>query len=705
MKLQIHFCFILVTVIALIIPYGLSAQEFERRTVSISNLGISYTNVGTIGTPNVRNNPSGTPSMQYPAGSGTEHLFEAGIWIGATYDGQTLVSSSAVTDGSGYSRGKAGYEFTADGVFLQRSTLPNSSFFSPQAVSHEDLVVNFTDRNTVTAGTPITGHEQPLYADVQMEVYNWNFGFAEALSIVRYDITNNSHIHAGDGNVESGVTWEDVYFGIYSDLVVRNVNTTIETGGAFFNKGGTQYVDSLSALYVFDAGSGDSPRINTYGATVILGSEYRGTEYHPKSAEIFGDEYDELGLPRPTTRPAYWNFSAGTGDFLRPNNDEQRYQKLSEQWPYEANREQLQTGGRNSEGNVIQLNTIGPYPTVEPGETVSIYISFVAALMPQESRSIPPLSVPNIDTETNRAPLVENVDWAFRIFEGQFDETTRERQRFVVPEPPAVPQLRVELEEGRAILYWDEDSEFSVDPISGEMDFEGYRVYRSKLGADLAGGITANVPQLLREWDIPDNDVGFNTGFDEIRLDEAVTFPDDDIEYWYRYEVDGMLSGWQYQFSVTAFDRGDEGVESLESSLIANAVRVFPGTPVNEEFENEGRKVGVYPNPYRVNAAWDGGTPFTRKINFYNLPARAEIRVYTLAGEIVAQLDHNASTYVGSTRWYNDFSDDNRIQPGGEHSWDLLSAANQNLTSGLYLFSVKDLDSGATQTGKFAIIK
>lgn len=83
----------------------------------------------------------------------------------------------------------------------------------------------------------------------------------------------------------------------------------------------------------------------------------------------------------------------------------------------------------------------------------------------------------------------------------------------------------------------------------------------------------------------------------------------------------------------------------------------------------------------------------------------AEIRIYTLAGEIVKDLDHESETYRGDTRWYDDFSADNRIQSGGEHSWDLLSENGLSLAGGLYLFTVRDKDSGRVQRGKFVIIK
>lgn len=688
-------------------------QDFERRAVDVSNLGISYTTVGTIGRPNVRNQPVGLPSMEFPRGSGTEHLFEAGFWMGAQVDGTTRVTTSSVTNPSGYSPTAGGFEITNDGSpFVERSSLQDSPNFNPQAISHQDLVVDFSDRRTFRGSQPVPGHDNPLYADIRMESYNWNFAFTEGISIVRYDITNNSQIWSSSTD---GFVWEDFYFSIYSDMVVRNVNTTIETGGAFFSRNGLGWEDDFYALYVFDRGSSDQPRINTYAASTILGTEYRGVDFHPRNAE----QVEQEGLDVPTVSPDFWLFGAGTGVFNRPGNDTDRYERMSQQWPQnllppgdnrtlDDFREQLRNDGFTGDGNYIQLNTIGPFPEVEPGETITVYIAFVTALMPEDFQDILPSNIDNVDeydNEESRRNLRENLDWAFRLFDGQENEDGT-RTRFLVPEPPTSPRIRVELDAGVASIFWDDRAERSVDPVSGEEDFAGYRVYRSQLGDDLAGTISTSA-QMLREWDTPESEVGFNTGFDEIRLEEPVTFEGDDTEYTYRYDVSGMLSGWQYLFAVTAFDEGDGENPPLESSVNANAVRVFPGTGPNENFSSSDDEfsVGVYPNPYRVNAAWDGGTPFTRKLMFYNLPSTAQIRVYTLAGEVVAELDHNAETYSGDTRWFRDFSSDDRILPGGEHAWDLLSEANQNLTTGLYLYTVKDRESGHVQRGRFAIIK
>ena len=345
----------------------------------------------------------------------------------------------------------------------------------------------------------------------------------------------------------------------------------------------------------------------------------------------------------------------------------------------------------------------------------------VAALKPEAFQG---QSGKPIDNEESRSILRNNVSWARRTYAGEdsnyngrLDEGEDVNEngrldRYLIPEPPESPQVRVDFEsEGgpgdesagsRVFIYWDRTAERSVDPVTGERDFEGYRIYRSNPGDDLTGNILDRAT-LIAQYDRPGNRTGINNGLDEILLEEPVTFPGDTTQYWYRFDAGRLLSGWQYLFMVTAFDEGDPdaGLTSFESSRTANATRVFPGTPPAEE----DLAVGVYPNPYRVNAAWDGATSRTRKLNFYNLPSRAEIRVYTLAGEIVATLRHEADAYAGDIRWYDNFSTENRRLPGGEHSWDILSENGLNLSTGLYLFTVKDLDAGDVQTGKFAIIK
>ena len=687
--------------------------SFERAETNVGTIGLSITNYGTIGKPDVRNNPEAGFSMRYPSDTGTEHLFEAGIWIGALYNNSQLrVSTSSVTNSSGYSRGGAGFEFTADNIILRRSSNPGNEFFSAQSVGEQDIIAEFSDRRRDINGTPINGHDTPLYADVRLESYNWGFPFTENFSILKYEITNNSEQYTG------AATWDSVFVGMYADLVVRNVNTATETGGEFFNKNGIGYLDSLYATYAFDAGSPDNPMINTYGAISLIGAEYRGNFFHPKNK----DYLQQQGINAPKVGPSYWLFSSGTGVFDAPSDDIDRYSRMAEVFPIDSTnnegetyREALREDGQTGNGNYISFISMGPFPRVEPGETITVYFAYMGALKPEEFQGVSP-SVKAIDTEESRANLTQTLSSINRVFQGEdknFNgvldagedtDGNGELTRYLFPTPPNNPKVRVELNAGKASIYWDKTAESSVDRVSGEMDFEGYRIYSSSLQEGQASSL-----RLIREFDKPANQIAFDTGFEEVALDDPVTFEGDTTEYWYRYELDGLLNGWQYEVSVTAFDGGSETFEigSLETSTSANSIRVFPGTPVNENFGSNASeyKVGVYPNPYRINAAWDGGNEDTRKLYFYNLPARAEVRVYTVAGDIVAELNHDAATYTGDISWFDNFSDDPRVMAGGEHAWDLQSNANQILSTGLYLYTVKDLESGEVQTGKLLIIK
>ena len=99
----------------------------------------------------------------------------------------------------------------------------------------------------------------------------------------------------------------------------------------------------------------------------------------------------------------------------------------------------------------------------------------------------------------------------------------------------------------------------------------------------------------------------------------------------------------------------------------------------------------------------DGFGSRNKIIWFQNLPQTAEIRIFTLAGDLVNIIEHDES-YQGA-----DVQNiDNQKSPqmsGGEHAWDLITMHDQAAATGLYLFSVEDKSSGQVKEGKFLIIK
>ena len=175
-------------------PLRKSAIEVERAT-NVGRLGLTISNYGTLGDGFVTQNPD-LPSAEFPLGSGIEHMFSAGLWVGArTKDGKTLVTTGAVDVPSISTRITSGFEFTntddPDDKLLERSTIIESPFFSHDAVSHQDFLADFADSNVIIPETgELIADHNPLGIAVHLETYAWNFPFADAFVILNYRIRN-----------------------------------------------------------------------------------------------------------------------------------------------------------------------------------------------------------------------------------------------------------------------------------------------------------------------------------------------------------------------------------------------------------------------------------------------------------------------------------------------------------------------------------
>jgi hypothetical protein len=174
-----------------------------------------------------------------------------------------------------------------------------------------------------------------------------------------------------------------------------------------------------------------------------------------------------------------------------------------------------------------------------------------------------------------------------------------------------------------------------------------------------------------------------------------------DAYYEYEYVIDGLLPSRAIYMAVTAFDFGNPltNLAPLESSPLANAVEIYPVYSA-DVVADSAKKVSVFPNPYRIDggylaAGYEQITDFSRdeerarRIHFANLPREATIRIYTLDGDLVRELQHPC---------------DCELQEGESMiSWDLISRNTQAVVSGIYLYTVES--KLGTQVGKFVIIK
>ena len=104
-----------------------------------------------------------------------------------------------------------------------------------------------------------------------------------------------------------------------------------------------------------------------------------------------------------------------------------------------------------------------------------------------------------------------------------------------------------------------------------------------------------------------------------------------------------------------------------------------------EDIKADLERIRVVPNPYFITnrAVTAEGTD---KIFFTHLPPRCTIRVYTLVGELVREIEHES---------FAPFDADERLaqgDKGGTETFDLLNLYNQALASGVYIYHVEARD-------------
>jgi len=178
---------------------------------------------------------------------------------------------------------------------------------------------------------------------------------------------------------------------------------------------------------------------------------------------------------------------------------------------------------------------------------------------------------------------------------------------------------------------------------------------------------------------------------------------------YYNYKIYNPPKGIEYYTAVSAWDRGmpEKDLQPLESGrdIDANMKIIFPGPAASSQMDN----IVVVPNPYIGHSKFDGRREKdekgdkSRRIWFVNIPYRCDIKIFTLAGDLVDIVHHNGAytediISVSKANYTG-------LSAEGIASWNLLSKNNQIIAPGIYLFSVKNLENSEIKVGKFVIIK
>ncbi len=785
---------------------------------NVGNLQMNVTNWGFFGSlPKSRYPMADQPSAQWPAGSGVEYLYAAGIWVGALVQGIPCVSTGYPETEFYPPHDPRGEVYqSAEGV-IGGGRPPGPSDDDGDGRSDEDWLNGWDDdmdgridedfqaigkqmfstsyTDDQLAALQVYPEHTPMHIEVRQESYQWGEEGLNDFVGVRYYVTN------------IGMDFlMDVYIGIYADVDAGprdhgSYHMDDEVGyweGVWCaQKSDIEWPVNLYVGYVYDS-DGDDGKTPGYFGIALMG--------YPIYTLVGANKL----MPNGVIYPGFFPVRLSTFRVFRglqpyehggePTNDFERYEILSS-----GRKDQ----NSNTPNDYKILLAAGPF-FLAPGQTHHVDFAFVcgegldamldaaasAAVVYQgtfwdadknsetgvdgrESLVIGPIDEWYPDPCTYPDLMLElepgetcwsNLDcfeekWLFtysdcytppgvnkgRYVTGKLGKETR--LNWITGSAPPPPNLRLVPQDRSILLLWDNFSETTPDPATLDMDFEGYQVWRADdwhrpYGTTIQSGPTADLWHLVEMRDLVNGilpDVNFVRPFEQggwvytpladmpdkqayismfesilskAPLDKVPCPPElsgevcDTIEAlarrnrglkggkrYYKYIDTEVKNGLPYFYSVIAYDHVIVNGQPVErgrfNSPASNFKFVTPLSDAQTVEEYDEREVYVVPNPVtrdRIDP-WrmspNNSDPTGIKCEFHNLPrCRNTVRIYTVAGDLVQTLTHDGTKGHGTL------------------AWNLLSRNGQEITSGVYLFSVEPEDGRFPRTiGKFVVIR
>ena len=489
------------------------------------------------------------------------------------------------------------------------------------AVSEEDTYTMYNDLwlDRHNAG------ESGVGVEVIERTYAWRYSYAQDFIIYDFEVKNVGTSSLEDSEDPAVVvpdisnTITDLYMAMRFDFDVSSL-----ASGEYWYDDLTEYLASDNLSYGYD---GDDPDVaaNDVGENG-LSEGYIGVRSLGSS---IADNSGNFGA---CASHNWWTIDDD------PSSDALKFQFMSNG---------VYAAVPPSPYDYRYLHSVGPFD-LDPDESVRWYVAAGVGKGLGDRD--------NPDPHNTKGSLRDIMAFAQELYDADWLAAT----------PPPAPEVTITATtEGYIQLDWSASAstvENYVDPLSGMIDFEGYRVYKS----DRTDNTGARIWLPLASYDIMGDGVGGETGLAYSYLDKEVN------------------KGFTYYYAVTSFDDGLTPIGELETAKGAGT-EVDVATPPAESVDD----VAVVPNPYKGSAIWDHVPSFSEqwwaKLQFINLPeGSSTIRVYTLTGDLVMEL-------------VND--DGNSFE-----NWDLVSMHGSSIVSGVYMFVVED-DGGDTKIGKFVVMR
>lgn len=195
------------------------------------------------------------------------------------------------------------------------------------------------------------------------------------------------------------------------------------------------------------------------------------------------------------------------------------------------------------------------------------------------------------------APLVENCNIGFLFASGPFQLKAGKTERFSLAlaygadltelrtnvrtvqqiydanyqfaVPPPLPTLTAEADDGRVRLSWDNVAERAIDPVSGDTDFEGYRIYRSTDPTFLdpqvlmtpRGNPFPSNGKPIAQFDLVDG----RRGYSRRQVEGVAYWLGDDTGLQHTFVDSTVTNGQEYFYAGCAYDYGS--LEDVPDSI------------------------------------------------------------------------------------------------------------------------------------------
>lgn len=608
---------------------------------------------------------AGKLGLEYPIGSGVEHLFGSGIWVGGLLDTARIGTSPQIRGVSVAYEGWAGplHEFfptggLGDTIWRGGRGIPKPAgwdaywgdnlHYAP--IADDERYMKYND----FVRTNISQHV-PLNLEVIQRGYAWDDPYADAILIFEYTIFNR-----GAKQIDS------TFVGFFFEADVGPINAP----GPWWQRNFTGYFSNSRTAYVHNP----SDRGSTPAGVALLSTS---------ATPLDSLRYAFRWFPGPNTPP----------------NDVGKYQMMSSGI--------INPSEFPSLSDSRFIFSFGPFtlrPFSQTGDSLTIAIAVVSGSDPAGN---------------HLRKMQSNAERALDIYLNQ---------GIRLPATPPSPPLRMEVGFRKVKLNWrwtpadsvgpngrnDPETNWDrtnkvarrypnrisppyppgVNPDSGGRNFSAYKLWRSEYPRTADRPIPPdNSFTLMAQWDDPTDDFEYGTGL------------------VYEFVDSNLVRGKDYTYAVTSKSIpnlaeqeivvGDTvitvevPVEPLESRISTNAVGIRLPFSTSQELG----QVAVVPNPYRtdhpytfesggyegLSTNWDENK---RLIKFINLPEKCTIKIFSLAGDLIRTIEHDG----GSGTF-----------PRGDVEVPLLSESNRALASGIYIFTVES--NLGLQTGKFVIIR